>query len=185
MKHDYTVVYQTIEDGDVMARVPELPGAVVHAPTIEAARAMIRRTSEEVLFTYLRDARTDAGADATWETLSLEIPENWNGPAERGNLQMTRLPISDERLAAFCRENHIRKLSLFGSYLKGTARPDSDIDLLVEFEPDQSVSLFTVVETARELSRLVGRKVDLRTPGELSHYFRDEVVHTAKLLYAR
>lgn len=96
---------------------------------------------------------------------------------------MTHLPVSEEQLAAFCRKYSIRKLSLFGSVLKGTAGPDSDIDLLAEFQPGAHISLFEVVSAEQELTDLLGRKVDLRTAGDLSRYFRDEVVSTAELLY--
>jgi predicted nucleotidyltransferase len=95
-----------------------------------------------------------------------------------------RLPIAPEALAALCRRHRIRKLSLFGSQLKGTARPDSDIDLLVEFEPGSRTTYFDMAEIEMELSEhLGGRKVDLRTPQELSRYFRDEVVRTAEPQY--
>ena len=89
-----------------------------------------------------------------------------------------------DALAALCRRYRIRRLSLFGSTLKGTARPDSDVDLLVEFEPDARPSLLTMAEIELELSPLLGgRKVDLRTAGDLSRYFRDEVVRTAEPQY--
>lgn len=96
-----------------------------------------------------------------------------------------RLPIDPDTLAAFCRRNGIRRLSLFGSALKGTARPDSDIDLLVEFEPDRIPGLIAMAGMELELTDLMnGRKVDLRTPGDLSRYFRDEVVREAAVQYA-
>ena len=72
-------------------------------------------------------------------------------------------------------------MSLFGSTLKGTSRPDSDVDLLVEFEPDATPGLLTMARIEIELSELLGgRKVDLRTAGDLSRYFRDDVVRTAE-----
>ena len=95
-----------------------------------------------------------------------------------------RLPIDPEILAAVCRRHHVRSLSLFGSELKGTARPDSDIDLLVEFEPGHVPGLITLAGIEIELSDLLGRKVDLRTAQDLSRYFRDEVVRTAEAQYA-
>jgi predicted nucleotidyltransferase len=95
-----------------------------------------------------------------------------------------RLPIDPAQLAELCRRHRIRKLSLFGSQLKGTARPDSDIDLLVEFEPDAGISLFDMARIELELSALLnGRKVDLRTAQDLSRYFRDEVVRSAEPQY--
>ena len=84
-----------------------------------------------------------------------------------------------ERLHAFCQANRIRRLRLFGSVLHGDARADSDVDLLVEFEPDAEVSLFDMVRLERELAELMGRRVDLRTPAELSRHFRDEVLAEA------
>jgi uncharacterized protein len=87
-------------------------------------------------------------------------------------------------LATLCRRYRIRKLSLFGSTLKGANRPDSDVDLLVEFEPEATPGLFTMVEIELALSPLLeGRKVDLRTAGDLSRYFRDEGVRMAEPQY--
>lgn len=87
-------------------------------------------------------------------------------------------------LTALCKRYRIRRLSLFGSTLKGSARPDSDIDLLVEFEPGASPTLFDMARIEIELSKLLdGRKVDLRTPEDLSRYFRDEVVAEAEPQY--
>ena len=86
-----------------------------------------------------------------------------------------------DALAALCRRYRIRRLSLFGSTLRGVARPDSDVDLLVEFEPDATPGLLTMAQIEIELSELLsGRRVDLRTAGDLSRYFRDEVVRTAE-----
>ena len=95
-----------------------------------------------------------------------------------------RLPLEPAALAELCRRNGIRRLSLFGSVLKGTARPDSDVDLLVEFEPDATTTLFDMARIEIELSALMdGRRVDLRTAGDLSRHFRDEVVRTAEPQY--
>lgn len=74
MKHEYTVVYQTIEDGWIMATVPELPGAVTQGKTLEEARAMIREAVELLLQSYRDNAKKDAPGNAIWETLSLDIP---------------------------------------------------------------------------------------------------------------
>jgi uncharacterized protein len=87
-------------------------------------------------------------------------------------------------LAAFCRANGIRRLSLFGSHLKGTARPDSDVDLLVEFEPGATPGLFGLGRMQVDLSDALGLSVDLRLPGDLSRMFRDQVVATAEPIYA-
>jgi predicted nucleotidyltransferase len=98
----------------------------------------------------------------------------------------TQLPIAEAVLAEFCAQHHIRRLSLFGSVQKGVERPDSDVDLLVEFEPGLVPGLLGLASMEIELSELCGgRRVDLRTPHDLSRYFRDEVVRTAELQYAR
>ena len=96
-----------------------------------------------------------------------------------------RIVTDQAALATLCRRYHIRRLSLFGSTLKGANRPDSDVDLLVEFEPGATPGLLTMAHIELELSPLVGgRKVDLRTAADLSRYFRDEVVRTAEVQYA-
>jgi predicted nucleotidyltransferase len=95
-----------------------------------------------------------------------------------------RLNLDEGVLKQFCERHRIRKLSLFGSELKGTARPDSDIDLLVEFLPEVKPTYFDLAEIEIELSELLGgRKVDLRTPAELSRYFRDQVLSEAQVQY--
>ncbi len=88
-------------------------------------------------------------------------------------------------LASLCRRYRIRRLSLFGSRLAGTARSDSDVDLLVEFEPGAKPGLIALSEIELELSALLaGRKVDLRTAEDLSRLFRDDVVRMAETQYA-
>jgi predicted nucleotidyltransferase len=95
------------------------------------------------------------------------------------------LPSYDKSaLARLCRRRGIRRLSLFGSVLKGADRPGSDIDFLVEFEPDAVPGLLGLAEIEAELSELLGRRVDLRTVGELSAHFRDEVVRGAEVQFA-
>jgi predicted nucleotidyltransferase len=97
---------------------------------------------------------------------------------------MTRLDCNREALAQLCQRHGICRLSLFGSVLKGTARPDSDIDLLVEFAPGRKPSYFKLAEIESELSTLLlGRRVDLRTAEELSRYFRDDVLREAEMQY--
>ncbi len=92
------------------------------------------------------------------------------------------LPV--ERIAEFCRRNYIRRLALFGSILTDEFRPDSDVDLLVEFEPEKTPGLrFFGIQ--RELSEMIGRPVDLNTPEDLSRYFRQEVLASARPLYAK
>lgn len=88
-------------------------------------------------------------------------------------------------LASLCRRHGIRRLSLFGSILRATDQPDSDIDLLVEFEPGAAPGMLGLAAIEAELSNLLGgRSVDLRTAQELSRYFREQVMHTAQVQYA-
>ncbi|MEK9662500.1 MAG: nucleotidyltransferase family protein [Alphaproteobacteria bacterium] len=90
-----------------------------------------------------------------------------------------------DALAALCQRHGIRRLALFGSTLKGSARPDSDVDLLVEFAPGRTPGLLAIAEIERELSTLLGgRRVDLRTAQDLSPHFRDDIVRTAEVQYA-
>ncbi len=95
------------------------------------------------------------------------------------------IDIPRQKIAEFCRRNHIRKLALFGSILRDDFRPESDIDMLAEFEPGHTVGLIRMAALERELSEMLGRKVDLRTPAELSRYFRDEVVQGSEIQYAQ
>jgi uncharacterized protein len=97
----------------------------------------------------------------------------------------TRLPLKDEVLARFCRQHHIRRLALFGSTLTGAAGRNSDIDLLVDFEPGQEPGLLGIAQAEAELSSILGRKVDLRTAQDLSRYFRAEVLSKAVVQYAQ
>ena len=97
----------------------------------------------------------------------------------------TNIQIPREELAEFCRRNCIRKLSFFGSVLREDFDPRSDVDVLVEFEPDTTVGFFGLYDVEQELSRILGgRKVDLHTPGGLSRYIRDRVLAEAEVLYA-
>ena len=95
------------------------------------------------------------------------------------------LALPQAEIEEFCLRNHIRKLSLFGSVLTPRFRPESDIDVLVEFEPGSKITLFDVAGMELELTEKLGRKVDLRTAGDLSRYFRDHVVATATIQYER
>jgi len=94
-----------------------------------------------------------------------------------------RVPLPKEEIADFCRRYHIKKLAVFGSVLRPDFRPDSDIDVLVEFDPDHipGLSFFAMED---ELSAILGRKVDLNTPQCLSRYFRDKVLQEAVVQYA-
>ncbi len=95
-----------------------------------------------------------------------------------------RIYIDRNKIAEFCRRHHIRKLALFGSVLRDDFRPDSDVDVLVEFEPDHVPGLIRLVGIELELSGLLGGcKVDMNTPNCLSRYFRDRVLAEAEVQY--
>jgi uncharacterized protein len=114
--------------------------------------------------------------------------------ASYGTLRDTLVDMSTNRshiqlppaqVAKFCQRHHIRKLAVFGSALHGDARPDSDLDVLVEFEAGHVPGLFRLTGMELELSALLGgRKVDLNTPLCLSRFFRDEVLAEAEPVYA-
>jgi len=92
--------------------------------------------------------------------------------------------IPRPELEIFCRRNYITKMSLFGSALHDELKPGSDIDILVEFDKDHMPGLFDIAGMEIELAEMFGRKVDLRTPAELSRYFRDDVLEKARVEYA-
>jgi hypothetical protein len=98
---------------------------------------------------------------------------------------MAKIDIPIEILEQFCRRNRIKKLSLFGSVLRSDFRQESDIDVLVEFKKNGVPGLLGISRMERELSQIFGgRKVDLRTPEDLSKYFRQQVLSTAEVQYA-
>ncbi len=93
--------------------------------------------------------------------------------------------VSREEIAAFCRRSHIRRLALFGSILRDDFGPQSDVDVLVEFQPGHAPGFFRLFDMEEELSGLFGgRRVDIRTIRDLSRYFRDEVIRQAVEQYA-
>jgi predicted nucleotidyltransferase len=97
-----------------------------------------------------------------------------------------KIAVPKEQIAEFCRKHYIRKLALFGSVLRDDFRPDSDVDVLVEFEPDHIPGLMRFAGMEIELSELLGgRKVDFNTPKFLSPYFRDEVLAEAEVQYVQ
>ena len=99
---------------------------------------------------------------------------------------MAHISVDNEGIAAFCRKHHIRRLALFGSVLREDFTPNSDIDVLADFEPGHSPGLFVIARLERELSAtLEGRRIDLRTAEDLSRYFRDDVLREAEVQYAQ
>ena len=96
------------------------------------------------------------------------------------------ISIPKEKIAAFCRDRHIRRLAIFGSALRPDFHSESDIDVLIECEPDHIPGLFGIARMERDLSALLGgRKVDLRTLEDLSRYFRQSVLEEAEVQYAQ
>jgi len=101
---------------------------------------------------------------------------------ERLGKVQARIIVPRDRVAEFCRRHHIRRLAFFGSVLRDDFGPDSDVDVLVEFEEGHVPGLaFFAME--RELSEILGHKVDLNTPQFLSRYFRDQVLADAEVQY--
>jgi hypothetical protein len=117
-------------------------------------------------------------------TLKMDSPETLVKPFRERHVA-ARLNVSPETLAAFCQNHHIRKLAIFGSVLRDDFRPDSDIDVLVEFDPAHIPGYIRLADIALELSDIVGRPVDLNTPNMLSRYFRDQVLAHAEVQYAQ
>ncbi len=97
-----------------------------------------------------------------------------------------RISVDKDKVAAFCRRHHIRRLAFFGSVLREDFTPNSDIDVLVDFEPGHLPGLFGIARMERELSAILeGRRIDLRTAEDLSRYFRDDVLREAEVQYAK
>jgi uncharacterized protein len=90
---------------------------------------------------------------------------------------------SREEIASFCRKHHIARLAFYGSYVRRELKPESDIDVLVEFKPGHVPGLFKLAAMQNQLTELLGRPVDLRTPNDLSPYFRSEVLSQAEVQY--
>lgn len=93
------------------------------------------------------------------------------------------IDVPKARVAEFCRKYHIAHLSFFGSILREDFGPESDVDVLVEFEPGRTPGLLRMAGIEIELSELLGRTVDMRTPAELSRHFRDDVLKEAQVHY--
>jgi predicted nucleotidyltransferase len=94
-----------------------------------------------------------------------------------------QIRIPKDQIAEYCKRNQVRRLSLFGSVLREDFGPDSDVDVLVEFEPGTRIGLIRLSGLEIELGKIVGRKVDLNTPGFLSKYYRDEIITEADVQY--
>lgn len=148
-----------------------IPSSNLTALGIDRAGALMETTPK-----YAAGAGAVAEAAATYAAAgTLAAPS----PAKvREDIHAMKSEVAD-----FCRRNRIHKLALFGSILGEDFRPDSDIDVLVEFQPEAVVGLFDLGGMQLELSQIFSREVDLRTSQDLSRYFRDEVVSGAEVLY--
>lgn len=100
------------------------------------------------------------------------------------NMVRHGIDIDTDLIRAFCERNGIGRLSLYGSILRDDFGPDSDVDVLVEFQPGKTPGLLGMAALESELSEMIGRKVDLRTPEELSRYFRKDVLDGCEVQYA-
>ncbi len=107
-------------------------------------------------------------------------PEKQIGSAFQAS---SRIHIDRKRLEVFCRKHELRRMAFFGSVLREDFRPDSDVDILVEFNPGRTPGFFRLFEMQDELSAILGRSTDLKTREDLSPYFRDEVVRSAEPFY--
>lgn len=92
--------------------------------------------------------------------------------------------VDQEEIAEFCRRHHIRRLAFFGSVLRDDFRPDSDVDVLVEFEQDYRLGLFDLMRMQGDFSEMIGREADFRTPDDLGRYMRDRVIAESEVQYA-
>jgi predicted nucleotidyltransferase len=102
---------------------------------------------------------------------------------EKNTMKKRNIDMPEEKIAEFCQRHHIRRLALFGSALREDFTPNSDVDVLVEFEPGTRVGMIRLAGIELELSRILGRKVDMNTPGFISKYYREEVLAEAEDQY--
>ena len=156
---------------NVSRELARLENIGILVSTVEGKQKYYQANRKSPVFKQIKGLMTQMNA--------LEPPAPKSSP-DRLN---QRLRVDKRKLAAFCRQNHIRTLSLFGSVLRDDFKPESDIDVLVEFQPGQTPGFLTLGSMEEELSQLTGgRKVDLRTPQDLSKQFRDRVLKEAVVL---
>lgn len=104
-------------------------------------------------------------------------------PLQWSVMSRPHIHLDPEALQAICRRYGVLRLSLFGSVLRDDFTPESDVDVLVEFLPGKTPSLLSLGGMQMELTQMIGREVDLKTPGFLSCYFRDQVLQSAEVRY--
>lgn len=169
MKEKDHFIKSVMEDSKifVIGNADELARLTASETTAEALAEWLERREDAALLPVINEARSE---------YKKKGGKRWNGV--QANVKVPRA-----KLAAFCRSHHIKKLSLFGSVLTGEFKPDSDVDVLVEFEPGHAPG-WGMVSIEDELTSILGRKVDLHTKDDLSKYFRDRVVREAQVQYA-
>jgi len=170
--------------GAMQRELKQLSAAGIIRRTVRGKRVYYQANPECPIFTELKSLTKELISN---DDVSQSLLESADGGTSKGGREMRKgIVVPKKEVADFCQRNHIRKLSLFGSVLRGDFRPDSDVDVLVEFEPGRVPGFFRLFDMETELSSLFGgHKVDLHTPGDLSRYFRDEVIATAELQYAQ
>lgn len=170
--------------GAVQRELRQLSDAGIIQRTVKGKQVYYQANPECPIFTELRGMVTEVARNKQRLQVTTASAEH-NAMNEEHSERGKNIIVPRSEIATFCQRNHIRRLYLFGSALRDDFRPDSDVDVLVEFEPGHVPGFFRLFDMEAELSALFGgRKVDLRTPQDLSRYFRDEVLATAELHYA-
>jgi predicted nucleotidyltransferase len=159
--------------GAVQRELKLLTEAGIVRREVSGRQVYYRANKESVIYAQLKNLLTSSQEERTTSQIERK-PEETRVRA--------KIKVPKEQLAEFSRRNHIRKLSLFGSVLREDFRPDSDIDVLVEFEEGKTPG-FDIISVENELAQIFGRKIDLRTPQDLSQYFREQVVKEAEVQY--
>jgi predicted nucleotidyltransferase/uncharacterized protein (DUF433 family) len=164
-----------VSNPDVRGGRPVIAGTGATVADVAAAMIVRKQNSDEIATRFNLDLAQVYAALAYYYAHKEEIDADL--------APLNEVVIPKDEIAAFCERHHIRKLSLFGSVLRDDFRLDSDVDVLVEFEPDHTPGLITFSGIQIELSDMIEREVDLQTPGSLSPYFRQQVLDTAEVQY--
>jgi predicted nucleotidyltransferase len=181
----FTHVDKEFYVNQVMQLVQSGSGAVQRELRLMTEAGLLQRYSKGNLVYY----RANTGNTIFPELKSLvdkgllTVPLNKSSTGKKQAKRDLPIQIPSKKIAGFCLRNHIRKLSLFGSVLRDDFRPDSDIDVLVEFEPGHTPG-WGIVAMENELSSILARKAEMHTDGDLSRYFRDNVVREAEVQYS-
>jgi len=170
--------------GAVQRELRQLVDAGLVLRTAQGRHVYYQANGESPIFAELKKVVTETAGNKR-PLLTATVPTKGAVTNEERNEGGENVAVPGGEIAGFCRRNHIRRLYLFGSALRSDFGPESDVDVLVEFETGHVPGFFRLFDMEAELSTLFGgRKVDLRTPQDLSRYFRDEVLATAELHYA-